>query len=171
MKLTILLALILLIAGCNKQVIVENEEEICEPCAILIDEVKEYKGILFNGEAGEYLYSTEPQSILPEGILLNKETNEMLEFFNNRNVLKIVPGGETEGFLYGGKYTIDETHLTMIFYANNEVIEEVEYIYRLREVQYEGYYLLKDLILMDSEGKEIEYIQVQKIEVYDLGGE
>jgi len=167
-KVYLIAIVVLLLVGCSEKEI-DSPESACEPCTIIVDEVQTYQGILFNGEDGAYLYSVYPAYDLPDGMLLDEKTNEMIEFFNDGNILKIIPDGEDGAFIYGGKYTVDETHLNIVYYANNEKIEEVNYTYQMYEVIEEGYFPLLELVLIDSDGNKTVYIQIQKIFLYDLG--
>ena len=161
---------VLLLVGCFEKEI-DSPEIICEPCTIIVDEVESFQGILFNGVDGAYLYSVYPAYDLPDGMLLDEKTNEMIEFFNDGNVLKIIPDGEDGAFIYGVKYTVDESHLNIVFYANNEKIEEVNYTYQMSEVIEEGYSPLLELVLIDSDDNKTVYIQIQKIFQIDQGDE
>ena len=151
----ILLISSILFFGCTS-----NQKEKC--IVPVMDQIEKYQGILFNGHNADYLSSAGAGTLLADGVFLNEETGEILEFFTKNSVIKIVPEGE-EVYIYGGTYIVGETNLEMTFYANNELYEIVSYTYKIEEFEEEGYYLLAELYLTDEEGKTVKYIQPQKL--------
>lgn len=141
-------------------------------CVKYSDEVAEYQGILLNGYDGNELFSVDTSSYMPDSILLNEETGEILEFLSDSNVLKIIPGVDGESYIYGGEYTADKNQLTMTFYADNEIIDSFEYSYILERIEMDGYYATYNLHLTNEDGTTVTYIQPQWIPIVeeDTGG-
>ena len=152
----VLFVMVVILFGCS---IGDTYKSGGDDCGIISPETF-YEGMLLNGVKESGLVSGGNGFHLPITLLFNEETKQMLEFFDDGSVMKIIPDGK-DTYIYGGVYSVEEAALIITFYANNEEVEKNEYTYETKTIKEEGYYDNYELYLTDKDGHTHKYVQIQ----------